>query len=626
MRTLALSLLLALSLSSQQSVQVYTASAFGAKGDFSTDDAGAVQKAITYACAPGNRGPSMITLSNNRIGSALDFSACRTNNVYPTVNILGRISSAVAIIWPQGVAINGAGMPGVQFQKSPVGQIYCDAGANHPTYGAGCLFLGNLPSASNISVQNIAVFPAAGAGIYITPFTPLVNMQNVGGLAANVAGSIPLVIDGSFWISCTDCAFDARDPGYPAAVRITNSTAGQDFSGLITFKRTIIGTYGYQVDSQVATNGLGNITWEDSDYEQCRNAFLNIDSTNGFTSGIKILRTTVADPITPSPLIHLIAHAEKVSGVYVDASRLLPGTVTAIADAPLDGLAVDFARPTLNLKQNQINMSSVANGMVDADWVSNGATPLFGTPFASISAQQNPALWTPDAGTVTTGVSDPYIGANAGTFASPGGCGQINLIGAVQPSVGDWVIAGVWYESSSTFPAGVGGCSGAPADLNMTGTGTFTWSNGDHLVRVINDAALHNGPGVWTRVTVAAKVIAAGTGTYQFLLQADSTHSFSFYKPWMVVIPSGTKTDNEVTRYATYLAGYPSGLSAPTGPRLSMYNETSLGWGTDTYMTRSAAGEVSVPGVRSAYKSSDGTAGLTGSTCTAWKNGLCVAP
>jgi hypothetical protein len=142
----------------------------------------------------------------------------------------------------------------------------------------------------------------------------------------------------------------------------------------------------------------------------------------------------------------------------------------------------------------------------------------------------------------------------------------------------------------------------------------------------LNDPAMHNPSGVWTRITASAKVTATVTGNYQFLLEADSTHSFSFYKPWMVVIPSGTMSDEAVARYAAYLSGYPSSLSAPSGPRLSMYNETALGWGSDTYMTRLAAGVVAVPGIQSAYKSSDGTAGVTGNTCSAWKNGLCVAP
>jgi hypothetical protein len=215
----------------------------------------------------------------------------------------------------------------------------------------------------------------------------------------------------------------------------------------------------------------------------------------------------------------------------------------------------------------------------------------------------------------------------AATYASPGGCGQINIYNTpTQPQVGDWIIAGGWVKSETTSPVGLGGCSGAPMDLIMTGAGSPTWFNGASFMPILNDPAMHNPSGVWTRITASAKVTATVTGNYQFLLEADSTHSFSFYKPWMVVIPSGTMSDEAVARYAAYLSGYPSSLSAPSGPRLSMYNETALGWGSDTYMTRLAAGVVAVPGIQSAYKSSDGTAGVTGNTCSAWKNGLCVAP
>jgi hypothetical protein len=282
------------------------------QGDLSTPNTAAVQSAISTACSGSELGSiRWIGLNNTRVNGSLDFSPC--SGKYLEITIYNRLSLGATLTVPANVLLDGQGSTGMQFQDGSVGYIACDASLNPCVHITG-----------NSTLRNIAVHGSHYAQIYIDN-TAFVHLYNVGAESAGtVATSVPLVIDGSYWIWIEHSSFSAEASSYPASVRITCSNPALPFSSLIYMSDSVISGTGIQVDSQIPQSHFHILDLHRLTYETGTNATLSIDTTNiRYVSAINLDTITIADQrydVTTTPLIHVIGAGSRITGLTVSNS------------------------------------------------------------------------------------------------------------------------------------------------------------------------------------------------------------------------------------------------------------------------------------------------------------------
>ena len=167
--------------------------AFGAKGDNTTDDTAAIQAAITAACGSGATGGGSLYLPTAGIGAAYKVTQAQG----------GASSTAPTFTSCSGLMVEGAGnATTMQFMGGPTAKIVVNAGANP---SAGPLFYVPGGGAGNSVVFKNLIMACQNqcinaAGSNVTLLNIGLAVQNMG---ASYADNVALVQDG-FWFTWRD--------------------------------------------------------------------------------------------------------------------------------------------------------------------------------------------------------------------------------------------------------------------------------------------------------------------------------------------------------------------------------------------------------------------------------------
>ncbi len=289
--------------------------------------------------------------------------------------------------------------------------------------------------------------------------------------------------------------------------------------------------------------------------------------------------------ITPQPrLIRSLnpSRDSRITDIHIEEQT---NCGNPVADFPILGLTVkgycDGAGPsTDDVRHGQRNYSIEAGGVTDSERMAEGANALNFAPFQSLNVPQSPSSWTVGGGTLSSGVTDPWGGTNAGTIscgASPCWATVYNS-NSVAANVGDWACFVSWARSETPGHPFTDSAGQNATALTLLGTGASFDRGANFLAPSgVFDQGLSEGR--WSRFRTCGKVTGAGTG-YQLTLGANSNISISYAKPSIIVIPvTSGLSDAEITRLLRNIGGYVSNLPAATGPRLMTFPETSLCWG-----------------------------------------------
>jgi hypothetical protein len=184
------------------------------------------------------------------------------------------------------------------------------------------------------------------------------------------------------------------------------------------------------------------------------------------------------------------------------------------------------------------------------------------------NVQENETLWTAGSGTasVTTGQTAPDGTTRAGLLTSASGTDYRRIGGIVTTvSVGDFVIAGGWYRSStSTWPPTSSftplqmGCSSTSVDFDTAQVSTNEVPFGTQYLRG------RDRDGDWQFATVAHQVVATTGGSHTIFLdvRAYAGYPFYHYGGMLLYIPvADGLTYAEVRSMRDGLASYAQSLS-----------------------------------------------------------------
>ena len=439
----------------------------------------------------------------------------------------------------------------------------------------------------------------------------LVTLKNVGVLEEDVSTAIGVQVDGTFWVWIKDCAFNAKATSGPT-IRMTALTPGSTGTGLVDIRDTIIAGHGMKIDPRVSTpQPAGNVTMTNVTTESMRDAFLTIDASHAYISGIHLTKIEVADNISMPALISIInADPGKVRNVSLKDSDSIFPYVPLVTGGSISGFnveagsTIDYPDKGWRIGADQRRYTLMRDGTIDAE------TPLvfsqmspFIIPYQTFAFGQNPAGWTKGNATVTTGVMGPDGTLTAGTLTSSGGEKYIRFnSGAVTYAVGDWVLAGVWIRGeSSTKPPY------AYSSISLSGSGTARFDNATAQGFNIPGYAGYGDlnfptqqlPSAWYPAIGYGKITSiTGSTSFETVLdlKCTDTQPTSYWKQWAMRIPAGTMPDQEVIRLArslrNMLPNVPAG-SLGMYPDQTFYAGRIVSQRTTTFADADAAPSVS---------------------------------
>lgn len=421
-----------------------------------------------------------------------------------------------------------------------------------------------------------------------------VRLENVS--ATNTtSGAFALRIADTFWVWMDKCEFN----GAAQSILIDHLTNGQ-YNGIY-----------YLRDSQLSGKG---IVWQNSSGSSNGfvegPAFFDHDAFEGVTTDfLQVIRTNItsvtdlgftdvemADPSSAGYIINQTGSGGNVTNVTLTHCTNFGASITNGVGGGIQNVEYRGWNGYLSTT-GQKGFAESASGQLDGTWLGAGYTMIPALSIAgSLNTIQSPTSWPTAAGyTIATGVTAPDGSATAGSVTyisggTGGGNGPLVFNSTISGlAVGDWLIAGVWAQPTSvpTTPATTVGSIEQFLQVGALGGTGITFDNGASSFPIISQQqAAYRLNGEWVPYSTAYKVTAiTGTPTMQYSLGTST--ALNFWMPWMVRIPAGTLSDDDVIRYTKYTLNQLS--NTPTGGGgLYLYGHQQVCIGLSSCLTGTA--------------------------------------
>lgn len=296
--------------------------AYGAKGNGSTDDTAAIQAAITAACAQSNR-PTVFFPPGSYI-----VSQTQTPSTAP-------IFTTCSQLHLEGSSSGG----GAQFLSAPETQILVNAGASP---SAAPVFSFASPQ-NNVTVENL-VIDGYNEAVFVSGSN--VRFQNAClevGPATGLADDTPLKIDDTLWIWFNGGCLQTSNGTVPDAM-IVNDNVGAS-TGLIYFQNNIWSGGGVQYVGRASTASevTGNFIFRNITLESCGGDFFNLSTSSGVlteVAAVTLDHVTMSDCSGGGALIDFNIPNSILTGVSVVHSLSAGGGAIKMAAGTLLNAAV----------------------------------------------------------------------------------------------------------------------------------------------------------------------------------------------------------------------------------------------------------------------------------------------
>jgi hypothetical protein len=547
-------------------------------GTGSHDDSSSIQAAINSF---GGKGGSLLIPDGCLLTTALTFptyDGVHRGNLI--LQLQGSLLLKATLELPANISLIGSGTIGaVQFQTGVSARLEDWSGTLDPVLKL---------TGGNNHVENISVPWGSATGIRIdgsvnTNTGALARLNNVGAFVSGHA----LVINNYFWVWSRDSRF--LNSGATDSIWITNTSAtAVGYSGLIYLDDAIISGGGIRLDSQVTSANIGSLHLNRLMRENGTGPLLTLDTTNGDIEVVSLDHVADADPINVTDQVRIVSPAGtgRVYGLHIKGQPPKFGGDTTRAQIFLDGN--DDTRFTdVNLGTQRFWNYSVRSRVWDIENIGNDSS-FNALPFTSLPVNQDPTTWPAGGGSWTQGVLAPDGSTQAATLSTTSPIADAQVYRVTQPvALNDWVIAGVYVQ---------GALPGAPAQpLFSFSAGTVPTLDIGSNYFFLTPRGFYESQ--WRLALTYAKVTNAGEGLADYILslRADPTHSVTYAFPFLLRIPaSANVTDAEIQRWArSILRNVVSGI--PAG-NYALRAHQRLYFGSDAYLSRTAAGQLGING------------------------------
>jgi Pectate lyase superfamily protein len=293
--------------------------AYGAKGDNSTDDTAAIQAAITAACSSGSR-PTVFFPPGTYLVTQTQLPS--TAPIFTTCSEL----------YLEGSSTSG----GAQFLSAPQTQIIAQAGASP---NAAPVFSIAYPQ-NSATLENLVV-DGYNEAVYVSAAN--VRFQNTClavGSPTGLADNTPLKVADTIWMWFNGGCLQTASGSIPVAILVTDTVAAT--TGLFYFQNSVWSGGGVQYlgRTNTASDVAGNFLFRNITLENCAGDFFNLSASSGVATAIAAVtldQVEMADCSAGGSLVDFNIPNAILSGVSITQS-----------DAPNGGAAIKMTSGTLN--------------------------------------------------------------------------------------------------------------------------------------------------------------------------------------------------------------------------------------------------------------------------------------
>jgi hypothetical protein len=322
--------------------------AYGAKGDGTTDDTAAIQAAITAACAQSSRptvffppGSYLVTQTQNPSTSPI-FTTCSELHL-------------------QGSSTGG----GAQFLSAPQTQIIARAGASP---NAAPVFSFANPQ-NSVTVEDLAIDGYNEAVFTSGTGERFQNTCLAVGAATGLADNTPLKVADDQWLWFNGGCLQTQSGAIPVAIIVNDSVAAT--TGLMYFQNSVWAGGGVQYLGRTnsASQVVGNFIFRDVTLEDCSTDFFNLSTSAGVITEVAAVlldHVVMSDCTGGGALINFNIPGANLTGVSIVHSLSGGGpairmTAGNLANAFVKGCNYACSEAVLNASGTPVGGTVVEN-------------------------------------------------------------------------------------------------------------------------------------------------------------------------------------------------------------------------------------------------------------------------
>jgi hypothetical protein len=322
--------------------------AYGAKGDGTTDDTSAIQAAITAACAASSR-PTVFFPPGTYVVSQTQNPS--TSPIFTTCSLLHL----------EGSSSGG----GAQFMSAPETQIEVRAGANP---SAAPVFSFAYPQ-NSVTVENLVIDGYNQAVFVSGSNARFQNACLVVGSPTGMADNTPLEIANTLWVWFNGGCLQTSSGTLPDAMIVTNYAGST--TGLIYFQDSVWSGGGVQyVGTTNTTSGIaGNFVFRNVTLENCGSDFFNLSTSSGIATDIAAItldHVAMSDCTGGGALVNFDIPNANLTGVSIihslsDGGGAIKMSAGALEYAVVKGCDFSCSTAVVNASGQPVGGSIVQN-------------------------------------------------------------------------------------------------------------------------------------------------------------------------------------------------------------------------------------------------------------------------